>query len=100
MVVVREVTSVLEPPPPAHAQPVPALAPLVAQKPQLSHHTLPQSQAPVLAKLEHPSHGGSQVLSSQPQAPVTTELLNMSRESEDLVIKVEKIYTTLLRDHT
>ena len=78
MVVVREVTSVLDSPP---AQTVPALAPLVAQKPQLSHHTLPQSQVPVLAKLEHPSHGGSQVLSSLPQAPVTNELLNMSRVS-------------------
>merc|ERR1719410_3224381 len=35
-----------------------------------------------------------------PAALSCNELLNTSRESEDLVIKVEKIYTTLLRDNT
>ena len=32
------------------------LAPLVAQKPNLSHHALPQSLPPVLGKLDHASH--------------------------------------------
>ena len=32
------------------------LAPLVAQKPNLSHHALPQSLPPVLGKLDHATH--------------------------------------------
>ena len=77
MVVVREVTRVLEAPASASPQAsVPALAPMVAQRPQLSHHTLPQSAPPVLAKLEHPP-----VMSDQPQVP--SELLNTSRVSAD-----------------
>ena len=77
MVVVREVTRVLEAPVSPQSQTSGSgLAPMVAQRPQLSHHTLPQSAPPVLAKLEHPSHG-SQVIS----APAPSELLNTSRVS-------------------
>ena len=77
MVVVREVTRVLEAPVSPQSQTsASGLAPMVAQRPQLSHHTLPQSAPPVLAKLEHPSHG-SQVTS----APAPSELLNTSRVS-------------------
>lgn len=83
MVVVREVTRVLEAPSPASPQAsMPALAPMVAQRPQLSHHTLPQSAPPVLAKLEHPP-----VISDPPQ-PVPSELLNTSRVSGDNLIRV------------
>ena len=88
MVVVREVTRVLAADPGLET-PVsspglrPSLAPLVAQRPQLSHHALPQSVPPVLAKLEHPSH--DQVITSapsgQPPAPAANELLNTSRVS-------------------
>ena len=75
MVVVREVTRVLEAPSSPQAS-VPSLAPMVAQRPQLSHHTLPQSAPPVLAKLEHPV-----VISDQAQVltQVPSDLLNTSR---------------------
>jgi len=73
-----------------------SLSPLVAQKPTLSHHTVPQSAPPVAHKMEYPVDHRL----SMPAAINCNELLNTSRESEDLVIKIEKIYTTLLRDNS
>jgi len=73
-----------------------SISPLVAQKPTLSHHTVPQSAPPIPYKMEYPPEHRL----SMPAAINSNELLNTSRESEDLVIKIEKIYTTLLRDNT
>jgi hypothetical protein len=39
-----------------------------------------------------------QLVPQQLVLPPEEVSLNLSRESEDLVVKVEKIYTTLLRD--
>jgi protein scribble len=73
-----------------------SLSPLVAQKPTLSHHMVPQSAPPVPHKTEYPVDHRL----SMPAAINCNEVLNTSRESEDLVIKIEKIYTTLLRDNS
>eukprot|EP00092_Neocalanus_flemingeri_P034773 GFUD01037843.1.p1 GENE.GFUD01037843.1~~GFUD01037843.1.p1 ORF type:complete len:1576 (+),score=260.87 GFUD01037843.1:158-4885(+) len=74
-----------------------SLSPLVAQKPTLSHHIVPQSAPPtVTQKIEYPPENRL----SMPAAINSNELLNTSRDSEDLVIKIEKIYTTLLRDNS
>eukprot|EP00092_Neocalanus_flemingeri_P002644 GFUD01002832.1.p1 GENE.GFUD01002832.1~~GFUD01002832.1.p1 ORF type:complete len:1969 (+),score=355.00 GFUD01002832.1:159-6065(+) len=74
-----------------------SLSPLVAQKPTLSHHIVPQSAPPtVTQKMEYPPENRL----SMPAAINSNELLNTSRDSEDLVIKIEKIYTTLLRDNS
>ena len=84
MVVVREVTRVLETSSSSPQASVPSLAPMVAQRPQLSHHTLPQSAPPVLAKLEHPV-----VISDQAQVlTLGPSDLNTSRVSGDNPIRV------------
>merc|ERR550539_865883 len=55
---------------------------------------------PVLSKMEHSPNTTMENNVSLPQAISSNELTNTSKDGEDLVIKVEKIYTTLLRDNT
>lgn len=80
MVVVREVTRVLQQP--GHdvlVNQTPVPCPIVAQKHNLSHHTLPQSLPPVLGKMEHPSHAGD--TPGSPQAMDTHQALDTSTVS-------------------
>merc|ERR1719220_1334531 len=114
MVIVREVTRLVPPngPAPTHMVPPPSLSP---------HNTpgLPGvvqvplgGQAPAPLPLHGlPSHLGAQSPTYSPPptnqpanlkpTPVSgSSSLNTSRDTEDLVVRVEKIYTTLLRDNT
>merc|ERR1719367_647664 len=112
MVIVREVTRLVPPNGPAPTNMVPP--------PSLSPHNTPGlpgvvqvplvGQAPAPLPLHGlPSHLGAQSPTysppptNQPANPKPTPVsgsssLNTSRDTEDLVVRVEKIYTTLLRD--
>ena len=112
MVIVREVTRLVPPngPAPTHMVPPPSLSPHntpglpgVVQVPLVG-------QAPAPLPLHGlPSHLGAQSPTYSPPptnqpanlkpTPVSgSSSLNTSRDTEDLVVRVEKIYTTLLRD--
>ena len=89
MVIVREVTRLV---PPSATSPH-----IVSPTPFSPHNTpgLPLAPQPIGVPQQSPEAR----LPLSPPISVTSSL-NTSRETEDLVIRVEKIYTTLLRDTT
>ena len=123
MVIVREVTRLVPPtgPAPTHCVPPPSLSPHntpglpgLAQVPLSGH---PPQPLPLSALPTHPAAPAvhSPTYSTPPanmsmanpklthtsmsSIPVSaSSSLNTSRDTEDLVVRVEKIYTTLLRD--
>ena len=118
MVIVREVTRLVPPsgPAPTHCVPPPSLSPHnIPGLPGVTQVPL-SSQAPTplqLSDLPHQHTTHSPTYSAPPprsqpaklaptsmsSTPVSaSSSLNTSRDTEDLVVRVEKIYTTLLRD--
>ena len=118
MVIVREVTRLVPPsgPAPTHCVPPPSLSPHnIPGLPGVTQVPL-SSQAPTPLQLsdlphQHTTHSPTYAAPpprSQPAKLAPTSMsstpvsasssLNTSRDTEDLVVRVEKIYTTLLRD--
>ena len=122
MVIVREVTRLVPPtgPAPTHCVPPPSLSPHntpgLPGLPQLPLSGHPPQPLPLSALPTHPAAPAHSPTYSTPPAnmsmanpklthtsmssiPVSaSSSLNTSRDTEDLVVRVEKIYTTLLRD--
>jgi len=102
MVITREVTKLI-PPPSASSVLPPSSHPVLP----LNTSSLPPVQTTSMSSLSPSTPLTTPLATSETRSPITpltenrdTASLNLSRDSEDLVVRVEKIFTTLLRDNS